>query len=148
VGVSNDLSTREDRNRRHGTSVDEFESRDDHASGRRHVDRAFVFNQFGDLERVILRRDDRLSARFRRRMLLPVFARHRESTVPRFFRGATAPASPEVIPLRGRRALGCMGDFRRPKLRHERLDGDFQAFRELAACLICANRVERGGAES
>ena len=38
----------------------------------------FVFNQFGDLERVMLRRGNRHSAKFWRRVLLPVIARYRE----------------------------------------------------------------------
>jgi transposase len=41
------------------------------------------------------------------------------------------------------RALSWMGNFRRLKLCYERFGEHFQAFHELAACLICANRVER-----
>ena len=40
------------------------------------------------------------------------------------------------------RTLSWMGNFRRLKLCYERFGEHFQAFHELAACLICANRVE------
>jgi hypothetical protein len=35
-----------------------------------------------------------------------------------------------------------VGNFRRLKLCYERFGEHFQAFHELAACLICANRIE------
>jgi hypothetical protein len=38
----------------------------------------FLFNQFGDLERILLRRGNRCSAKFWRRVLLPVIARYRD----------------------------------------------------------------------
>jgi hypothetical protein len=41
----------------------------------------FVFNQFGDLERVMLRRGNQHSAKFWRRLLLPVIARYRDLKV-------------------------------------------------------------------
>jgi transposase len=41
------------------------------------------------------------------------------------------------------RTLSWMGNFRRLKLCYERFGEHFQAFHELAACLICANRVEQ-----
>src|SRR5947207_596986 len=37
----------------------------------------FLFNQFGDLERVMLRRGNHASAKFWRRVLLPVIERYR-----------------------------------------------------------------------
>jgi transposase len=40
------------------------------------------------------------------------------------------------------RTLSWMGNFRRLKLCYERFGEHFQAFHELAACLICANRVQ------
>ena len=43
------------------------------------------------------------------------------------------------------RTLSWMGNFRRLKLCYERCGAHFQAFHELAACLICANRVEKLG---
>ena len=46
------------------------------------------------------------------------------------------------------RTLSWMGNFRRLKLCYERFGDHFQAFHELAACLICANRIERLGADS
>src|SRR5262249_49307447 len=57
----------------------------------------FVFNQFGDLERVMLRRGNQHSAKFWRRGLLPVIARYRELNIPKFFRGDAAFASPKVM---------------------------------------------------
>ena len=43
------------------------------------------------------------------------------------------------------RTLSWMGNFRRLKLCYERFGEHFQAFHELAACLICANRIEQLG---
>ena len=57
----------------------------------------FVFNQFGDLERVMLRRGNQHSAKFWRRVLLPVIARYRETKIPKFFRGDAAFASPKLM---------------------------------------------------
>ncbi|MBV8313592.1 MAG: IS1380 family transposase, partial [Planctomycetaceae bacterium] len=59
----------------------------------------FVFNQFGDLERVMLRRGNHHSAKFWRRVLLPVIARYRELKIPKFFRGDAAFASPKLLKL-------------------------------------------------
>src|ERR687894_920962 len=59
----------------------------------------FVFNLFGDLERVMLRRGNHHSAKFWRRVLLPVIARHRDLKVPKFFRGDAAFASPKLFRL-------------------------------------------------
>jgi Transposase DDE domain group 1 len=56
-----------------------------------------VFNQFGDLERVMLRRGNHHSAKFWRRVLLPVIARYRELKLPKFFRGDAAFASPKLM---------------------------------------------------
>jgi Transposase DDE domain len=46
------------------------------------------------------------------------------------------------------RSLSWLGNFRRLKLCYERFGGHCQAFHELAACLICANRVEQLGLDS
>src|SRR5262245_53121457 len=59
----------------------------------------FVFNQFGDLERVMLRRGNHPSAKFWRRVLLPVIARYRDLKLPKFFRGDAAFASPKLMKL-------------------------------------------------
>src|SRR3954451_25429208 len=59
----------------------------------------FVFNQFGDLERVMLRRGNHHSAKFWRRVLLPVIARYRDLKVPKFFRGDAAFATPKLFRL-------------------------------------------------
>ena len=40
------------------------------------------------------------------------------------------------------RSLSRLGNFRRLKRCYERFGEHFQAFHELAACLICANRIE------
>jgi transposase len=41
------------------------------------------------------------------------------------------------------RSLSWMSNFRRLKLCYERFGEHFQAFHELAACLICANRIAK-----
>lgn len=46
------------------------------------------------------------------------------------------------------RTLSWLGNFRRLKLCYERFGDHFQAFHELAACLICANRIETLGLAS
>jgi transposase len=43
------------------------------------------------------------------------------------------------------RSLSWMSNFRRLQLCSERFGDHFQAFHELAACLICANRIEQLG---
>ena len=57
----------------------------------------FVFHQFGDLERVLLRRGNHHRAQFWRRVLLPVRARYRDLNIPKFFRGDAAFASPKLF---------------------------------------------------
>jgi hypothetical protein len=59
----------------------------------------FLFNQFGDLERVMLRRGNRASAKYWRRVLLPVIARYRGLDIPKFFRGDAAFAGPKRLRL-------------------------------------------------
>ncbi|MBM4002867.1 MAG: IS1380 family transposase, partial [Planctomycetes bacterium] len=56
----------------------------------------FLFNQFGDLERVMLRRGNQASAKFWRRVLLPVIKRYRDLSIPKFFRGDAAFANPAL----------------------------------------------------
>jgi Transposase DDE domain group 1 len=57
----------------------------------------FLFNQFGDRERVLLRRGNRGSAKFWRRVLLPVIERYRNLDLPKFFRGDAAFAGPKLL---------------------------------------------------
>ncbi len=59
----------------------------------------FLFNQFGDLERALLRRGNHHSAKFWRRVLLPVIARYRDLKIPKLFRGDAAFASPKLFRL-------------------------------------------------
>jgi DDE family transposase len=59
----------------------------------------FLFNQFGDLERVLLRRGNRASAKYWRRVLLPVIDRYRNLDIPKFFRGDSAFAGPKLLRL-------------------------------------------------
>jgi hypothetical protein len=59
----------------------------------------FLFNQFGDLERAMLRRGHHHSAKFWRRVLLPVIDRYRSDTIPKFFRGDAAFANPALYRL-------------------------------------------------
>jgi hypothetical protein len=59
----------------------------------------FLFNQLGDLERVLLRRGNRGSAKYWPRVLLPVIERHRILTISKFFRGDAALAGPKLLRL-------------------------------------------------
>jgi len=54
----------------------------------------FLFNQFGDLEYALLRRGNKASAKYWRRVLLPVIERYRHLDIPKFFRGDAAFAIP------------------------------------------------------
>ena len=70
----------------------------------------FVFNQFGDLERVMLRRGNHHSAKFWRRALLPVIARYRDLKIPKFFRGDAAFATPKLFGVLEREGSGTRSD--------------------------------------
>jgi Transposase DDE domain group 1 len=59
----------------------------------------FLFNQFGDLEWAMLRRGNHASAKFWRRVLLPVIQRYRLLDIPKFFRGDAAFANPALYRL-------------------------------------------------
>ena len=59
----------------------------------------FLFNQFGDLEWAMLRRGNNASAKYWRRVLLPVIERYRHLSIPKFFRGDAAFAIPELYRL-------------------------------------------------
>ena len=59
----------------------------------------FLFNQFGDVERVMLRRGNHASATFWRRVLMPVIDRYRGRDIPKFFRGDSAFALPKLFDL-------------------------------------------------
>jgi hypothetical protein len=59
----------------------------------------FLFNQFGDLEQAMLRRGNHASAKFWRRVLLPVIERYRYLDIPKFFRGDAAFANPALYRL-------------------------------------------------
>jgi hypothetical protein len=56
----------------------------------------FCFNQFGDVERALLRHGNVSSADDWRSVLEPVVARYRDLDVPQFFRGDAAFAKPEI----------------------------------------------------
>jgi hypothetical protein len=56
----------------------------------------FLFNQLGDLERAMLRRGNHSSAKFWRRVLLPVIDRYRDRDIPKYFRGDAAFAIPAL----------------------------------------------------
>jgi len=56
----------------------------------------FLFNQFGDLEYAMLRRGNKASAKYWRRVLLPVIERYRGRDIPTFFRGDAAFAIPAL----------------------------------------------------
>src|SRR3954465_1206809 len=59
----------------------------------------FVFNQFGDLERCVLRPGNSHSAEGWRSVVEPVIARYRERGLPLWFRGDAAFAKPELYEL-------------------------------------------------
>ena len=59
----------------------------------------FLFNQFGDLEYAMLRRGNKASAKYWRRVLLPVIQRYRHLIIPKFFRGDAAYANPALYRL-------------------------------------------------
>jgi len=59
----------------------------------------FLFNQFGDVERVMLRRGNHAGAKFWRRVLVPVIDRYRDRDIPKFFRGDSAFALPKLFAL-------------------------------------------------
>jgi DDE family transposase len=67
----------------------------------------FLFNQFGDLERVLLRRGNHPSAKFWRRVLLPVIARYRDRHIPKYFRGDSAFALPKLLRLLENEGFRC-----------------------------------------
>jgi hypothetical protein len=59
----------------------------------------FLFNQFGDLERCLLRRGNAHSAEDWRMVLEPVIARYRERGIELYFRADAAFAKPEIYDL-------------------------------------------------
>jgi len=59
----------------------------------------FLFNQFGELENAMLRRGNHASAKFWRKVLLPVIERYRGLNIPKFFRGDAAFAIPGLYQL-------------------------------------------------
>jgi hypothetical protein len=65
----------------------------------------FVFNQFGDLERAMLRRGNQASAKFWRRVLLPLIERYRHLGIPKFFRSRCGLCQSGTVPSAGERRL-------------------------------------------
>jgi hypothetical protein len=59
----------------------------------------FLLNQFGDLERVMLRRSNQVSAKFWRGVLLPVIERYRDRDIPKYFLRDAAFAGPKLLRL-------------------------------------------------
>src|SRR3954470_175677 len=98
------VATAEDRHTRYG-----FERKPDlRRTGRQRLQRpfrlhllppAFVFNQFGDVERCVLRPGNVHSADGWRAVLEPVIARYRGIVKHLYFRGDAAFANPEVYEL-------------------------------------------------
>ena len=66
----------------------------------------FVFNQFGDLERCVLRPGNAHSAEGWRSVLEPVIARYRERGLPLWFRGDAAFVKPELYELLEAEGIG------------------------------------------
>ena len=63
------------------------------------------FNRFGDLERVTLRHRNRHSAKFWRRVLLPVIDRYRGYDIPKFLRSNAAFLKTSFVADAGDRGL-------------------------------------------
>src|SRR5262249_57266106 len=59
----------------------------------------FLFNQFGDLERVMLRRGNHSSARFWRPLLLPLIEPYRTPKIPKTFRAVSPFPLPTLLAL-------------------------------------------------
>lgn len=55
-----------------------------------------LFNQHSDLESALLRRGNKVSVKYWRKVLLPVFERYRHLDIPKFFRGYAAFAIPAL----------------------------------------------------
>ena len=66
----------------------------------------FLFNQFGDLEYAMLRRGNKASAKYWRKVLLPVIERYRGYDIPKFFRGDAAFAVPGLYRLLEKEGYG------------------------------------------
>jgi hypothetical protein len=66
----------------------------------------FLFNQFGDLEYAMLRRGNKASAKYWRKVLLPVIERYRHYDIPKFFRGDAAFANPALYRLLEKESYG------------------------------------------
>ena len=71
------------------------------ATSTAHATTPFLFNQFGDLERCLLRRGDAHSAEDWRLVLEPVIARYRERGIALYFRADAAFAKPKIYELLG-----------------------------------------------
>ena len=65
----------------------------------------FLFNQFGDLERAMLRRGHHHSAKFWRRVLLPVIERYRSRQHPQVLSGRRGLCQSGVVPTAGARGV-------------------------------------------
>jgi hypothetical protein len=65
----------------------------------------FLFKQFGDLERVMLRRGSRPSIKFWRPVLLLVIQRYRGRDIPKYFRGGSTFALPILLRLLERKGF-------------------------------------------
>ena len=59
----------------------------------------FLFNQFGQLEYAVLRHGNKASAKYWRRLLLPVIEWNRGCDIPKFLRGDAAFAAPALSRL-------------------------------------------------
>ena len=66
----------------------------------------FLFNQFGDLEYAMIRRGNKASAKYWRKVLLPVIERHPGYDIPKFFRGDAAFAIPGLYRLLEKEGYG------------------------------------------
>ncbi len=107
----------------------------------------FVFNQFGDLERSMLRPSNVHSAEGWRAVLEPVIERYRERGLPLWFRGDAAFAKPELYELLEAAEVSyaiCLPANRVPQERIGRLDPARPAA-EQAASALCQPQLSGTG---
>jgi hypothetical protein len=108
----------------------------------------FLFNQFGDLERVMLQRGDHPSAKFWRRALLPVIKRYRGRDIPKYFCGDCETDRPVAVGVcHGvrRTAMDKRSVFRRRAFRVRRRGQVRRISKGERSCAVGRGNDERGG---
>jgi hypothetical protein len=101
-----------------------------------------MFNQFGDVERCVLRRGNVHSSDGWRALLEPVIARYRSVMKHLCFRGDAAFSNPEVYEFLRASALECLS--RRPRLLFARGDGDRPLPRPVRSAMLAVKAAVSG----